>query len=72
METTDDTIKEGIRRLWGVEDDDRYDSILVQVEDAVLSYIERHPELKTTPNTVDMWDYKDEQEDWEVSEYKEW
>lgn len=52
--------KEGILSLWGVEDDDEYDNILTQVESAVFSYIEGHPELKTVQNTVDMWDYKNE------------
>ncbi len=61
------------RNLWGVRDDDRYDELLEALEDAVLHYLENHPELKETPNTEDMWDYRDstydvddedEEEDW--------
>lgn len=29
----------------------------------MLSHLDEHPELKTTPNTEDMWDYIDREED---------
>lgn len=48
---------------WGICDDEAYDKALAQLEDAVLDYIEKHPELKTTVNDEDMWDSRDKDED---------
>lgn len=48
---------------WGIYDDDIYDAALAKLEEAVLNFVEEHPELKTTPNTEDMWDSRDEYED---------
>ena len=48
---------------WGIYDDDTYDVALGKLEEAVVKYIEEHPELKAAPNTEDMWDYRDEDED---------
>lgn len=48
---------------WGIYDDDIYDTALAKLEEAVLNFVEEHPELKTTPNTEDMWDSRDEYED---------
>lgn len=72
IETTDDAVKGGILSLWGVKDNDEYDSILIQVGSTVIRYIEGHPELKTMPNHVDMWDCRNEQEDRDEPEYEEW
>lgn len=52
-----------VAELWGEEEDCRYDMALSKLEKAVLEYLEQHPELKTTANTDDMWDYRDEAED---------
>ena len=49
--------------IWGVESDDEYDKGLGELEAAVLAFLEAHPEAKTTPNTEDMWDYQDPDED---------
>lgn len=43
--------------------DGAYNKALDGLEEAVLAYIEAHPELKTTENTEDMWDYRNEDED---------
>ena len=48
---------------WGIYDDDTYDVALGKLEEAVVKYIDEHPELKAAPNTEDMWDYRDEDED---------
>ncbi len=48
---------------WGIYSDETYDKALEQLEEAVLAYIEAHPELKTTANDEDMWDSRDEFED---------
>ncbi len=36
---------------------------LGKLEEAVVKYIDEHPELRAAPNTEDMWDYRDEDED---------
>lgn len=48
---------------WGIYDDDIYNAALAKLEEAVLNFVEEHPELKTTPNTEDMWDSRDKYED---------
>ena len=54
--------------MWGVADDDRYNKAVENLEEKVLAYLDEHPELKTTPNTEDMWDYIDRFEDRDDSE----
>ena len=56
---------------WGIYDDDTYDVALGKLEEAVVKYIEEHPELKAAPNTEDMWDYRDEDEDVDRDDYYE-
>lgn len=58
-----DEVADAIVDLWGVVPDDLYDKGLADAEEKVLRYIEEHPELKTTPNNEDMWDYQDKDED---------
>lgn len=58
-----DEVAADISDIWGVYDDDRYDAILVDLEADVLAYLEAHPELKSTPNHEDMFDYQDKYED---------
>ena len=52
-----------VKVCWGVVDDTDYDTLLDLLEGLVLTYLDEHPELKTTPNTEDMWDYRDKHED---------
>ena len=54
---------------WGICDDNMYDDTLEQLEEAVLDYIEAHPELREQENTEDLWDYRNEDED--VDDYDE-
>ena len=64
-----------IKACWGVVDDTDYDGLLDILEDLVVDYIEAHPELKTTPNTEDMWDYRDKDEDvdtYDEDEEEDW
>lgn len=58
--------------LWGEEEDYRYDIALPKLEEAVLEYLEQHPELKTTANSEDMWDYQDKTEDVDDEEDENW
>ena len=73
----DDRIAKFIRAIWGEEDDNYYETGLAELEDAILEYLEQHPELKKTDNTEDMWDYRDSDEDideddeWEYEEYED-
>ena len=52
-----------VTACWGVVNDTDYDTLLDILEGMVIDYIEAHPELKTEPNTEDMWDYRDKDED---------
>lgn len=52
-----------VQDAWELYDDDIYDKALSKLEEAVLKYLEEHPELRDTPNEEDMWDYRDEYED---------
>ena len=64
-----------IKACWGVVDDTDYDGLLDILEGLVVNYIEAHPELKTTPNTEDMWDYRDKDEDvdtYDEDEEEDW
>ena len=57
--------------MWGIADDDHYNKAVENLEEKVLAYLDEHPELKTTPNTEDMWDYIDRFEDRDDSEDEE-
>ena len=58
-----------IDKVWGEEQDDKYDRAVEELNEAVVEYIDQHPELKTTPNKEDMWDYRNKDED--VDDYEE-
>lgn len=60
-----------ISNIWGIYDD-RYDDILMDLEIDVLAYLESHPELKSTPNHEDMFDYRDESEDVDDDDEEDW
>lgn len=62
-------VADAVSNIWGIEPDNLYNNGLAVVEEAVLKYIELHPELRTTANSEDMWDYRDESED--VDDYDE-
>ena len=38
---------------------------------AVVEYLDEHPELMSTPNDEDMWDYRDDEEDVDIDPYDE-
>ena len=61
-------VQQAVIDMWGVADDDRYNKAVENLEEKVLAYLDEHPELKTTPNTEDMWDYIDRFEDRDDSE----
>lgn len=65
-------VEEAVRGIWGEGLENRYDKGLAELQEAVLEFLEEHPGLKTTPNTEDMWDYTDAQEDVEYDEEDEW
>ena len=56
-------MREAVCKMWGEFSDDRYDEALNELIDATLYYLEKHPELEQTANSVDMWDYFNEDED---------
>ena len=56
-------VREAVLNMWGIYDDSAYDAAVEALEVAVLSYLEDRPELKTTANSEDMWDYRYEKED---------
>ena len=60
-----------VSKAWGIYNDDAYDAALERLEEAVMSFIEQHPELKETENSEDMWDYRDKYEDVDEDEEEE-
>lgn len=71
------------RLLWSLMYDPIYDDsydgaytkALDEVNEAILEYIENHPELKSQENKEDMWNYRDEDEDvddWDEEEDECW
>ena len=63
MERAGSEAKAAVEDMWGIYDDSRYDAAVAALEEAVLAYLEQHPELKAKENREDMWDYRDDRED---------
>lgn len=81
MANAGENVAEIVRRLWaageecGILDDGSYDDWLSELVKAALAYLDEHPELKTTPNAVGYWDYRDPNEDvdeWDDEDEDEW
>lgn len=68
MARAGDEVSRTVKAAWGIRGEDLYDEKIADLEEAVLSYIEQHPELKVTANNEDMWDFRDECED--VEDYE--
>lgn len=68
--------KDIILDMWGMWNDDEYESELEMLGVKVIEFIEDHPSLKDVANTVDMWDYFDKDEDnddyEDDDEWEEW
>lgn len=65
------SVKEAVYDAWGIKYDEDYDKALAKLETAVLEYLEEHPELQTTANEEDMWDYRTDEDvdnDWDEEE----
>lgn len=69
------------RKLWtlmyevGLLPDDLYEQKLDEILAGVLAFLDAHPELETTPNHENMFNYAtpdDEEDDYEEDEYEEW
>ena len=69
MARAGDDVSRAVEAAWGIYGDDLYDEKVADLEEAVLSYIEQHPELKTIANSEDMRDFRNEYED--VEDYEE-
>ena len=52
--------------------DGAYDKALKKLEEGIIDYLDKHPELKTTKNEEDFWDYTVEDEDYDDSEEDEY
>ena len=72
MEQAGEIVKKIIAdELWGETDSQRYDAALAEMNCAVVEYLDEHPELMSTPNNEDMWDYRDDEEDVDCDPYDE-
>ena len=67
----DDRVARCVGDAWGIFLDDLYDEALEKLEIAVCEYLDAHPELKTTPNDEDMFDYRDPYEDVDEDDYED-
>ena len=61
LKETNETIADIICKAWEVYNNGTYEGYLDELENAVLEYIEEHPELKET-ETKDMWDYTEDED----------
>lgn len=59
----DSRVNSALAAAWGIDNDDAYSKKLEAVEEAVLAYLDAHPELETEANSEDMWDYQGKDED---------
>lgn len=72
MERAGDVVEQIIANdLWGETGHGRYEAALTKMNCAVVEYLDEHPELASTPNDEDMWDYRDDQEDMDIDPYDE-
>ena len=72
MERAGDVVKQIIANdLWGEARHGRYETALTKMNCAVVEYLDEHPELMSTPNDEDMWDYRDDEEDVDIDPYAE-
>lgn len=57
-------VERAIADMWETyAPDSMYEMRLQTLISEVVSYLDSNPELKTTPNREDMWDYRDPDED---------
>lgn len=59
----DSGVNSALAAAWGVHNDESYGKKLEAVEEAVLAYLDAHPELEVENNSEDMWDYQGKGED---------
>ena len=65
-------IQLSIAIMWGEYNEAEYEELLEELKLDILEFIEKHPELKTTPNELDMLDFTSpEDEDWDDEEDEE-
>lgn len=63
-------VESAISDMWNVYvPDSIYEKRMQTLNQEVLMYLEQNPELKTTPNSEDMWDYRDKNED--IGDYED-
>ena len=55
-----DEVAKAVRAAWDAYDDDEYDAALDDIADCLIKHLDNHPELKTTENIEDMWDFSDD------------
>ena len=72
MKFDDEKINDAIGEIWGVYSDEIYDAGLAELETAILDYLEEHPELKTTKNNEDMWDYRTDEDEDDSEDEEDW
>lgn len=59
MENTNKQVTDVICRMWGLYPDDAYESELNDLIAAAVEYLDENPDLKTAPNSTDMFDYQE-------------
>lgn len=52
-----------VENMWGVEEDDKYDAHVAALELAAVTHITLNPKLRIIPNSEDMWDFRNPEED---------
>lgn len=69
-----DEVAKAVRDAWDIETDSIYEKALDVIVEKVVEHIDARPELKTTENIEDMWDFEDDSDAWDGDddEYTLW
>lgn len=67
-----DDVKDALEQMWApysgdYYSDEQYEKMLTKLGTALMTQFDEHPELFTTPNKEDMFDYADKEEDYDDS-----
>ena len=76
IENGDKYVRDAVWNLWEAKSEDEYENLIDDLCFAVIEQINDDPELKTTPNNEDMFDYATDEdvddEDWEDESDDDW
>lgn len=70
--TCNGAVEQAISDAWGIYNDMTYEAALDNIEKTILDYLDQFPELKTTTNQTNMYDYATEEDRDDYDYDEEW